>query len=60
MGSIQKKYDKVVDIGSYPFFRLGKIGVSVVCRSTSLKELKKVKQDLIKMVNSKKIEILKT
>ena len=32
---IQKKYKKFVDIGSYPFFRLGKIGVSVVCRSTS-------------------------
>ena len=36
MGIIQKKYKKFVDIGSYPFFRLGKIGVSVVCRSTSV------------------------
>ena len=60
MGSIQKKYNKFVDIGSYPFFRLGKIGVSVVCRSTSLAKLKKVNQDLIKMVKLKKIEILKT
>ena len=34
---IQKKYKKYVDIGSYPFFRLGKIGVSVVSRSTSKK-----------------------
>ena len=59
MGIIQKKYKKSVDIGSYPFFRLGKIGVSVVCRSISLKKLKKVNQDLIKMVKSKKIEILK-
>ncbi len=33
---IQKKYRKFVDIGSYPFFRLGKIGVSIVSRSTSL------------------------
>ena len=32
---IQKKYKKFVDIGSYPFFRLGKVGVSVVSRSTS-------------------------
>ena len=60
MGSIQKKYNKFVDIGSYPFFRLGKIGVSVVCRSTSLAKLKKVNQDLTKMVKLKKIEILKT
>jgi molybdenum cofactor synthesis domain-containing protein len=59
MGTIQKKYKKFVDIGSYPFFRLGKIGVSVVCRSTSLSKLKRVSQDLIKMVKSKKIEILK-
>ena len=60
MGIIQKKYKKFVDIGSYPFFRLGKIGVSVVCRSTSLIKLKKVNQDLVKMVKAKKIEILKT
>ena len=59
MGTIQKKYNKFVDIGSYPFFRLGKIGVSVVCRSTSLTKLKRVNQDLIKMVKTKKIQILK-
>ena len=35
LGQIQKKYKKFVDIGSYPFFRLGKIGVSVVSRSVS-------------------------
>ena len=38
LGSIQNKYKKFVDIGSYPFFRLGKIGVSVVSRSTSKKK----------------------
>ena len=59
MGVIQKKYNKFVDIGSYPFFRLGKIGVSVVSRSTSLIMLKRVNKDLIKMVKSKKIKILK-
>ena len=37
LGLIQKKYKKFVDIGSYPFFRLGKIGVSIVSRSTSKK-----------------------
>ena len=59
MGAIQKKYNKYVDIGSYPFFRLGKIGVSVVSRSTSLEKLKKVNQDLVKMIKSKNIKILK-
>ena len=55
---IQKKYKKFVEIGSYPFFRLGKIGVSVVSRSTSKKNLAKVHNDLIKMIKNKKIKIL--
>ena len=59
MESIQKKYIKSVDIGSYPFFRLGRIGVSVVCRSISLKKLQQVNKDLIKMIKSKKLKILK-
>ena len=56
---IQKKYKKSVDIGSYPFFRLGRVGVSVVSRSTSKTELKKVYQELIKFIKIKKIKILK-
>ena len=56
---IQNKYKKFVDIGSYPFFRLGKVGVSIVTRSTSIKQLLKVRKDLIKVVKSKKIRILK-
>jgi len=55
---IQKKYKKFVDIGSYPFFRLGKIGVSVVSRSTSRKRLINVNKDLMKVVKDKKIKIL--
>jgi hypothetical protein len=55
----KKKYKKFVDIGSYPFFRLGKIGVSVVSRSTSLEKLKKVNYELKNLVKSKKIKILK-
>ncbi len=57
--NIQKKYIKFVDIGSYPFFRLGKIGVSVVSRSSSKKKLKQVRSDLMEFVKSKKIKILK-
>jgi molybdenum cofactor synthesis domain-containing protein len=56
---IQKKYKKFVDIGSYPFFRLGKIGVAIVTRSSSSKKLESVNKELVKMVKLKKIEILK-
>ena len=56
---IQKKYKKFVDIGSYPFFRLGKIGVAIVTRSTSSNKLKKVNVDLMKLIKIKKIKILK-
>ena len=59
LGIIQKKYKKFVDIGSYPFFRLGKIGVAIVTRSTSLKKLKSVNTDLKKVIKIKKIEVLK-
>ena len=45
LGKLQKKYRKYIDIGSYPFFRLGKIGVSIVSRSTSKKKLSYVKKD---------------
>ena len=58
LDKIQKKYKKYVDIGSYPFFRLGKIGVSVVTRSTSKIKLTNVKKDLIKLIKLKKIKIL--
>ena len=56
---IQKKYRKFVDIGSYPFFRLGKIGVSIVSRSTSIIKLKQVNIELMKLVKLKKIKVLK-
>ena len=59
LGQIQNKYKISVDIGSYPFFRLGKIGVSIVTRSTSLAKLKIVNKDLLKLVKQKKLEILK-
>ncbi len=59
LGQIQKKHKKYVEIGSYPFFRLGKIGVAVVIRSTSLSKLKIVNKKLIHLVKLKKIKILK-
>ena len=59
LGLIQKKYKKSVEIGSYPFFRLGKIGVAIVSRSNSLLKLKNVKKDLLKLIKLKKIQVLK-
>ena len=59
IGSIQRKYKKFVDIGSYPFFRLGKVGVAIVTRSTSLKKLNNAHIELMKLVKLKKIKILK-
>ena len=59
LGQIQKKYIKSVDVGSYPFFRLGKIGVAIVTRSTSLIKLKIVNKDLLALAKEKKIRLLK-
>ena len=59
LGQIQKKYKKDVDIGSYPFFRLGKIGVSIVSRSSSVLQLKKVNNDLKNLAKIKKLKIFK-
>ena len=59
LGEIQKKYKKYVEIGSYPFFRLGKIGVAIVTRSTSLQKLRRVNNELFKLIKLKKIKVLK-
>ena len=56
---IQNKNIKSVEIGSYPFFRLGKIGVSIVSRSSSKIKLQKVNKELLKLAKEKKIKILK-
>ena len=59
LGFIQKKNQKFVDIGSYPFFRLGKIGVAIVTRSSSIQKLKSVEKEILKLTKQKKIQILK-
>ncbi|MBX7146253.1 MAG: competence/damage-inducible protein A [Alphaproteobacteria bacterium] len=43
--SIQKQYP-VVEIGSYPFFKRGFFGTSLVLRSTNLSELKKAREEI--------------
>jgi len=54
---VQKKY-KELEIGSYPFFKHGKIGVSLVMRSRKIKLIKKCKSDIMKFIKKKKIKIL--
>jgi molybdenum cofactor synthesis domain-containing protein len=54
---VQNKF-KNLDIGSYPFFKQGKIGVSLVIRSCKLKLIKKCMNDILKFVKHKKIKII--
>ncbi len=56
---IQNKYSKRVEIGSYPFFRIGRIGVSVVLRSSNKKKLESCFSEIKKMVKKKNIKIFR-
>ena len=51
--------NKKVEIGSYPFFRAGKLGVSIVLRSTDQKKIDHCNDQIIKFVKEKNIEILR-
>ncbi|MBL6858125.1 MAG: competence/damage-inducible protein A [Pelagibacteraceae bacterium] len=58
LAQLQKKYLKKIEIGSYPFFRLGKVGVSIVIRSTSMKLIQKCEIELLKRIKHNKINLL--
>ena len=58
LSKIQKK-NKDVEIGSYPFFRAGKVGVYIVLRSISKKKIDKCNAQILKFVTKKKIKIIK-
>ena len=53
---VQKKFKKDLAIGSYPFFRLGKVGVSIVIRSKNIKKLKICLSLIKKILKQKKIK----
>ena len=55
LGKLQNKFKKNIEIGSYPFFKSGKIGVAVVLRSVNKKELFKCQKELKKIIIKKKI-----
>ena len=50
--------NKDVEIGSYPFFQAGKLGVSIVIRSEDQLKIDKCSLEILKFVNQKKIEIV--
>ena len=54
---VQKLF-KNVEIGSYPFFRLGKIGVSIVIRSTESKQIDDCYKKIISFLKKKEICII--
>ena len=50
--------NKDVDIGSYPFFRAGKLGVAIVLRSSEQNKIDKCNSEILKFVKEKNIEIV--
>jgi len=53
--NVQNK-NKDVEIGSYPFFHAGKLGVSIVIRSEDQSKVDKCGFQILEFVNEKKIE----
>ena len=51
--------NKEVEIGSYPFFRAGKIGVSIVLRSRDQSKIDNCNSEILKFVKEKNIKIVK-
>ena len=51
--------NKDVEIGSYPFFRAGKLGVSIVVRSENQSKIDDCNSKIMEFVLQKKIEIIK-
>ena len=50
--------NKDVEIGSYPFFHAGKLGVSIVIRSDNQTKIDNCNSQILKFVNDKKIQIV--
>ena len=50
--------NKDVEIGSYPFFQAGKLGVSIVIRSENQSKIDTCNAQILKFINNKKIKIV--
>tara|TARA_B100000959_G_scaffold219248_1_gene231517 strand:+ start:268 stop:1023 length:756 start_codon:yes stop_codon:yes gene_type:complete len=55
---VQNKFNDT-EIGSYPFFNKGKIGVSIVICSTEKELIKKCSKEILRFVKKKSIKIIK-
>ena len=55
--NVQRKF-KNVDIGSYPFFRLGNIGVSIVIRYSDKKKIDECYKEIVSFLKKQKINII--
>ena len=53
-----QKENKDVEIGSYPFFHAGKLGVSIVIRSENQSKIDECNSQILKFVNEKKIQVV--
>ena len=47
-----------IEIGSYPFFQAGKLGVSIVIRSDDKSKIDKCSSEILEFIEKKKIEIV--
>jgi molybdopterin-biosynthesis enzyme MoeA-like protein len=47
-----------IEIGSYPFFHAGKLGVSIVIRSEDQTKIDECSSQILKFVNEKNIEVV--
>ena len=54
---IQNKF-KNIEIGSYPFFKMGKVGVSIVMRSTEKNKIEDCSKQIVSFIQKKKIQIM--
>ena len=50
--------NKEVEIGSYPFFQSGKLGVAIVVRSVDQSKIDNCNSQILEFVNKKKIEVI--
>ena len=50
--------NKDVEIGSYPFFHAGKLGVSIVLRSENQTKIDNCNSQILKFIKEKKIEVV--
>ena len=58
LNDLQNLYKNKIEIGSYPFFKLGSVGVAVVLRSINQKIINECYKSLLVKINKKKIKIL--